>query len=82
MAFGTQHDQVFIGIGSQLTSPFDVMNLQVVSCAAMLATPAISLAQRDPLPEVDLLPSCPLHVRLQSRRTGASRSTMARLRSY
>jgi hypothetical protein len=43
MALGTQRDQVVAVIGPQLTSPFDVMNLQVVSCAAILAAPAISL---------------------------------------
>ena len=43
MAIGTQSNQVFAAILSQLTSPFDVMNLQVDSRAAMLAAPAISL---------------------------------------
>ena len=43
MAIGTQSNQVVAAIVSQLTSPFDVMNLQVDSRAAMLAAPAISL---------------------------------------
>jgi hypothetical protein len=43
MALCAQRNQVVAGVGPKLTSPFDVVDLYVVSCTAVLAAPAISL---------------------------------------
>ena len=43
MAFDAQRDQVFEAVMPELTPQLDVMNLQVLNCAAILATPSIPL---------------------------------------
>ena len=43
MTGGTQRDQVFLGILTQLTAEFLVMNLKIAQSAAGLTSPAISL---------------------------------------
>jgi hypothetical protein len=41
MAFDAKSDQVFEAVMSELTPRLDVMNLQVLDCAAILTAPSI-----------------------------------------
>ena len=43
MTFDAQRDQVFEAVMPELTPQLDVMNLQVLDCAAILAAPSIPL---------------------------------------
>jgi hypothetical protein len=42
MAFDAQRDQVFEAVMSELTPKLDVMNLEVLDCAAILTAPSIA----------------------------------------
>ena len=55
VASGAERDQVFGAVMPELTPQLDVMNLQVLDCATILAAPSIPLEN---LPTKDLVCLC------------------------